>query len=322
MQKRTVEKIVQGKMSQWLETITDEKLKKKVKDNLLVSGGCIASLFLNEKVNDFDVYIQDVEVLKELAAYYIKGVEGIQLFDGRYKDKLLEGRNEDGIGYFYSAVRTLKENQIKLFFANKSGGISFRETQNSIDQYIQDDERIDNNIPVQETERKKEYKPIFFSPNAISLSDDVQIVLRFWGNAEKIHETFDYVHATNYFTFNEGLVTNIQALECLLGKQLRYQGSHYPITSIIRMKKFIKRGWNISAGEMLKIMMHISKLDLSDVDVLEEQLIGVDVAYFGTLIDALRGIKDTGENIDQSYIFEIINRIFNGESTETENNGE
>jgi hypothetical protein len=47
----------------------------------------------------------------------------------------------------------------------------------------------------------------FLSQNAISLTEDLQIVLRFSGNVTQIHKTFDFVHATNYFTFEEGLQT-------------------------------------------------------------------------------------------------------------------
>jgi hypothetical protein len=39
---------------------------------------------------------------------------------------------------------------------------------------------------------------------------------------------------------------------------------------------------------MLKMMLQVSDLDLKNPDVLEEQLIGVDVAYFSTLIEVLR----------------------------------
>jgi hypothetical protein len=92
----------------------------------------------------------------------------------------------------------------------------------------------------------KKYQVAFFSQNAISLTEDLQIVLRFSGNVTQIHKTFDFVHATNYFTFEEGLVTNVAALESILTKSLRYQGS-YPLTSVIRMKKFIQRGWTVNA---------------------------------------------------------------------------
>jgi hypothetical protein len=42
----------------------------------------------------------------------------------------------------------------------------------------------------------KEVPSRFLFPNAISLTEDVQIVLRFNGNVEQIHKTFDFVPLT------------------------------------------------------------------------------------------------------------------------------
>ena len=66
---------------------------------------------------------------------------------------------------------------------------------------------------------------------------------------------------------------------------------------------------NIS-WRMLKIMFQISELDLKNPDVLEEQLIGVDVAYFGTLVEILRGTK---HDITSEYLNNVIDKVF-GES--------
>jgi hypothetical protein len=68
------------------------------------------------------------------------------------------------------------------------------------------------------------------------------------------------VHATNYFTFEEGLVTNVAALESILTKSLRYQDP-YILLPVIRMKKFIQRGWT-KTGEILKMLFQVSELDL------------------------------------------------------------
>lgn len=294
MQTKTIRKNIEMKMDQWLETITDVELRKSVRKNILVSGGSIATLFFNEKVNDYDVYLMDRDVLKALVIYYTKSFDNIKVLDGREKLKYLGGQENDINGAYATSIRTLKEDQIKLFFEDKNGGMK-----------VNEDKEVG----------KFEYFPIFFSPNAISLSDDVQIVIRFWGNAVQVHKTFDFIHATNYFTFEEGLVTNKEALESLLTKQLKYQGSLYPLTTIIRVKKFLKRGWNITAGETLKVMFQISELDLKNPDVLEEQICGVDVAYFSALIEALRTVPK--EKYTSSYINAIIDKVFDGaEDTE------
>ena len=295
MKTKTINKVIKAKLNEWLETITDEKLRHDVKNNLLVSGGAIASMLLKEDVNDYDIYIQDMDVLVRLARYYSPGEKTV--LDGRlrldylskeypdidHNNPICPKTGEKYVAENYVRISNLKENQVKL----RIGGAGIR---------------------IEEKENTK-YLPVFFSQNAISLQDDIQIVLRFNGNPEEIHKTFDFIHATNYFTFKDNLVLNKEALESLITKNLVYQGSLYPLTSIIRMKKFISRHWTINAGEILKIMFQISDLNLRDIEVLEEQLIGVDVAYFAKLIECLRGVDSSV--ITPSFINNLIDTIFN-----------
>ena len=104
------------------------------------------------------------------------------------------------------------------------------------------------------------------------------------------------------------MVLRPAALEALLSKELRYVGSKYPICSIVRLRKFIERGWRINAGQILKMAMQISELNLKDVTVLEDQLTGVDTAYFIQLLERLK--EKYPEKVDAAYLVEIIDRIF------------
>ncbi len=297
MQTKTISKAIKSKLEEWLKTINDQQLKTDLEKNILVSGGSITSMFLNEPVNDYDIYIKDRNVLMNLVNYYTKDYTDIKVLDGTKKEELVRKLEKDYentvdnilmISNAYAiSLRNLKEDQIKLFFLGEKGFMRIEKT---------------------ESQEIKKYNPVFFSPNAISLSDDIQIVIRFFGDDKQIHKTFDFIHATNYFTFESGLVTNKEALESILTKQLKYQGSLYPLTSIIRMRKFLKRNWNINAGEILKIIFQLSELNLKDTDVLEEQLIGVDIAYFEKLVAILRNV-DT-KNITSDYLNTIIDKVF------------
>lgn len=304
MQIKTVRNNITMKMEQWLASITDETLRKDIKSNLLVSGGSITSMLLNEPINDYDVYLKDPGVLVRLLTYYLRlekllgeedDSDGLKIYDGRKKQEYVDDykkkhgdENLQSNNQYAVALRNLKENQIKIFFT-APGGIKVNESREK---------------------DKLDYHLRFVSPNAISLSDNIQVVCRFYGTDEQIHKTFDFIHATNYFTFKDGLVTNLEAVTSILTKQLKYQGSMYPVTSVIRMKKFIKRGWNINAGQILKMCMQISELDLTNPDVLEEQLIGVDVAYFSKLIEILREANISEEKKSAGYINTIIDRVF------------
>lgn len=314
MQVKTINKTIRAKIDAWLQSITDEKLREALADNVLVSGGSITSLLLNEPVNDYDIYIMDRGVLLRLTEYYVTPVEGADVWDGAKRAELIASLENNGAdllgskGQLGSALRNLAPDQVKIHLA---GGINGNFGGMKIEHALTKD--CDGVIPAE-----KPYRVAFLSPNAISLSDDLQIVVRFWGDAQAVHKTFDFIHATNYWTHKTGVVNNIPALESIMSKSLRYQGSLYPLTSVIRAKKFINRGWKISAGEYLKMMFQISLLDLTDIDVLEEQLIGVDVAYFSTIIEALRKHKE--QNVEfvptAPYMNTLIDRIFNDEEAE------
>lgn len=305
MQFKTIKKTVANKMEDWLASITDESLRKDVKANLLVSGGSICSLILGETVNDYDVYLQDRTVLMRLVEYYVKGIKDVEVWDGNKKEEIIaayrKNFSEADFNDHYSMVscsmRNLQPGQVKIFVPD--GGMK---VQNAIES-------------VKEGEAPKKYLVTYLSPNAISLTDDVQIVIRFHGTPVEIHKSFDFIHATNYFTFKDGIVTSIRALQSILSRQLYYQGSLYPLTSVIRAKKFIKRNWNITAGEYLKMIFQCSLLDFTDLDVLEEQLIGIDVAYFSTLVEALRTAQKNNADFKLSaeYLNEIIDRISQGD---------
>lgn len=133
--------------------------------------------------------------------------------------------------------------------------------------------------------------------------------MRFYGEPEEIHKNYDFIHCTNYWTSWDGnLVLNQPALESLLAKELRYVGSKYPVCSLFRLRKFIQRQWTVNAGQILKIAMQISALDLTDIKVLEDQLTGVDVAFFIDLVDKLKE-KDP-EKVNSAYLVEIVDQLF------------
>ena len=269
MKIKTIERNIYVKMNSWLATITAKKLKDRIRDNIIVTGGSIPSMFLNEPINDYDIYINDIDVCVDLVKYYMKK----HLTTG---DKIRKRENEGG--------------GVEIFISSR-GVLKLK------------------------PEEKKKYQLVYVTSNAITLTDQVQVVTRFTGSPEEIHKNYDFVHATNYWTFKTGLVTNIKALESLLTKELRYQGSKFPLCSIIRTRKFVSRKWTVNAGQYLKMALQLNELDLLDVKVLEEQLIGVDIAYFSHLIEILKAHQDetADKALDTFWLIKAIDRVFDQE---------
>jgi hypothetical protein len=263
------------------------EFKNKLKSNIIISGGALTSLFLNEEVNDYDIYFTDDTVINNIRNFYLEIYNRKQLTedeqDWKWSDK-------------FNCLYRLKHKNYEL--------LDEAELYNNWEKYTEITDALSSKFI---TEKEGEYIPICITPNAISLTNKIQLITRFTGTPEKILSNFDFVHTNNYYKFDTNeLVTNKKSLESILTKQLIYNGSKYPICSLIRTRKFIQRGWNISAAEYLKMAFQIKELDLYNLNILREQLIGVDAKYFIKFLEELKKYNSF-EEID---IFKLLDEIF------------
>lgn len=316
MNKNNILKKLNWKHNDFVNSIEDEDVRELVRNNSIVTGGAITSLLQDEYPNDFDYYFTDLETTKKVAQYYVKqfikdnplskdpkgkmSVPIVEVDEDRVrihiKSSGVIGENTDGQNYEYFESRPEEDGQ------------------EFIVQAVQEISEADE-IPANclDEEDKKKYRPLFLTDNAITLSDKVQLVIRFYGEAKQIHTNFDFVHCCNYWIpHSNKLVLKKNALVSILTKELKYIGSKYPLCSIVRLRKFIKRGWTINAGEILKICFQLSELDLTRVEVLEDQLVGVDTAYFKQLIDLLKSRQEEDKDFKptQAYLSTLVDRIF------------
>lgn len=336
MKRKTIKAVLVKKINDWIDSIDDENVQKAVKRDAIITGGCITSMLLNEPVNDYDVYFRTKETVKLVSEYYCKKFGEIKnnldkkiqpwVLDGADVELWKQGKkriedihpNWDGPDAVYE---NKDESKIPVMFYNvdkdrikimvDSDGIAGI----TVDPPVEITEQLDD-IEYQQAEKEQEdekYRPIFLTTNAITLSNKIQLVIRFWGEVKDIHSNYDFVHATCSFDFRFGILDlPARALEAIINKELFYCGSKYPICSVIRTRKFIKRGWNINAGQYLKMCFQISELDLTDIAVLEDQLVGVDSVYFMQVIRNLQKMKEENkiDKVDTGYVMSIIDKIF------------
>lgn len=310
--RKTIIRTISHKMNKWLESIADEPLRERVRRAYFVSGGAIASMLLGDLPNDYDVYMTDLEVARDLANYYLAELQ-----------KPEEGENaSDKTSELVSKVEArIVDDRVRIMI--KSAGVL--DAEQGLDGYQYFEQlpvaEMDQYIERLRKKKDKDFHPAIATSNAISLHGGVQIIFRFVGTPDVVHKNFDFVHCLGYYHPNvhsfddsSGLQITTATLESILTRELQYVGSMYPICSMFRIKKFVNRGWTITAGTMLKISWDISKLDLHIPSVLQEQLVGMDAAYFHQVICLL---KEAGD-IDRTYLFEIVNRVFDTNEFNTE----
>lgn len=312
MNSKNIGKSLKAKLDNWVEHIDDPTIKKVVKENAMVSGGALVSLLTNEPVNDYDIYFKTYEACRAVADYYINkwnSKPGLDPFHKVYIDASTHDRVRLVIG---GAPKVNDKGEAEI---GRGYGMVAEEGETGIDDNTEPytSENQEDPTKPNPTIVKPPYRPRFFSTNAISLSDGIQLVIRFTGAIDVIHENFDFEHTKCSYDYNTGNV-NLppRALECIINKELLYSGSKYPLTSIIRTRKFITRGWHISAGQYVKMALELNELDLKDMEVFKDQVVGVDSAYFMSAIDAIekRMMKDPTFKIDNMYLFDVIDRIF------------
>lgn len=304
MKAKTIKSVLSRKFKAFVDSIDDPEIKNLVKENTIITGGAIASMLLGEKVNDYDMYFRTRDAASKIANYYLNKFKENPPTKFKWDGKPLP-----------MWVETL-EDRVKIVV--KSAGVA---SADGTDDYryfegVPDPDRTEVGEYVEEAlevvnqdKNDNSFRPIFLTSNAITLSDKVQLVTRFFGDPAEIHENYDFVHCTNYWTsWDRDLVLRPEALESLLARELKYVGSKYPLCSFIRTRKFIQRGWTINAGQYLKMGMQLSQLDLNDLGTLEDQLVGVDFAYFIEIINLLKAKND--ERVDTAYLVELVDRIF------------
>lgn len=316
--KSTIEKILNNKISSWIDSITDSDVKLLAERDTIVTGGAIASLLMGDTPNDYDIYFKTYETALAISKYY---VETFNAKEGKLRS-LVKDYNPTVVEKVLKNIRGEEEKRILIqmksagiaaateekvayeYFENKSEADATRFVENLTGVLKSSQEVVEELVAI----KPKEYLPVFLSDNAISLSGKVQLVIRFFGEPSEIHKNYDYVHTTCFYTQCDRKVTlNVEALESIMSKSLVYNGSLYPIASVFRMRKFLSRGWRITAGQQLKMIWQISELDLSNREVLNDQLLGVDQAYMHQLIAAL---KNATGKVDATYVAKIIDDIF------------
>lgn len=356
MKRRNIERKLNDVIKSYIESVNDPELRKLMRKNIIVTGGAIANMLIDEEPNDYDIYFKDKETTIKVAEYYcaLAKKEGIAKLYTLYYDmeevqEILKLDVESLLKEVNSEIdsQDLDEEEVNelnydvpiedfMCLSNikykKFGDykISWRILHNIYNTFKNDETRVKvycfgdygtvgeinpDKIDSQEVEGSDEgeYEIKFISSNAITLSDKIQIVIRFYGNVEEIHKNFDFIHATGVWdSETRKLTTTTEQLEALINRSLIYKGSLYPLASIFRARKFIYRGWTIDAGQYLKMAFQLNDLDLLDPYTLEEQLTGVDLLYFYQIISDLKYkmMKDEDFKPTTEYFIKIIERVF------------
>jgi hypothetical protein len=267
-----------------------------IRDTYL-TGGVIASLKQNtdkpadEVINDFDIYFKNKTTLIKLVKFYLEKYHRF----GRQANEKIDCIKDIGLIY-----RDIEGNEY------------------SEDQYIADDNQkifISLSIPdeYKQLQQHHEYRKWLTDKDSLSYITHhslsigkFQIILRFVGEPEEVHKYFDFEHAKGVYDLYSGKLHVPQNVElAILKKELIYTGSIYPIKSILRVKKFLQRGYSIKHIYLLKMIFQVYRTNITNPKVLEDQLMGVygeNVSNFFSRLESGTMDSDLFEDLIQSML--------------------
>ena len=290
----------------------DQALFDDCYKNIMVCGGAIASMYLGERPNDYDFYFKDHHTLKRLIEFWV------EILNYHYEIEPDEFELQQDTCLNIKGEREFN----RLKFKIPNGFIDFtgrvvKEGLRSFGEEVSTVPRSGRPFGVGEIPRILTNNAMTFgSRYNYSTKLQYQLIFRFHGPMVDIWKNFDFRHAmSGYALANDTLHIDVTTLETIISKTLIYQGSLYPIATLFRLRKFLKRGWRISAGQLIKIAHQLSEdVNFNDIEMLQEQLMGVDILFMRELLDVVEKYKEKA--IDQTYLAEIIDKIFDGQTYE------
>jgi len=214
-----IQGIIRRKIGDWLESIDNMELRLFLSDKIIVTGGSIASLLRGEKVNDYDVYFTTREAATRVASYYLARFaanppKSMQQSPVRMyvDDKSDPDRiriviqsagviSADGDGGQYEYFETTPPANAADYVADVVAPVVDEDEQrltnelrdSTTDAGIPDSDNPElmslveqvatEDLPPMATgpgaKAKNKYRPIFLSGNAITLSNEIQLIIRF-----------------------------------------------------------------------------------------------------------------------------------------------
>lgn len=170
---------------------------------------------------------------------------------------------------------------------------------------------------------EKEFDFVFKTDNAITYKNDkikVQIITmpeNIGLSNDELISKFDFTIAMGLYDLVEDtFVLGDCFLRDLCSRELVFNTkAQYPIASMYRMKKFLKRGYKISGTEIVKMSLAIHGLKIETYRDLKPQLMGIDTLFLKDLTDLLL----TKEYAEKKYDFnEFLDLLDVGETDRLE----
>lgn len=255
--KNQVEELLSVEAIKFLKLIDDQELRAKVRDGMTIAGGCILSLFHEEEVRDYDIFLNSKQLQLEVASYFAKQVIGQIDVVG------------DSLESFVKKNSSLKEMNLFLKTSHSNGVKLAIESATSEAK----DFKIKESSVLYDETMKTIAQRVFFSRYAITFGK-YQIVLRkIIASYDDIEKTFDIKTCMAGYTFDKGLEVSVKSMSLIINKFVELNNDIEPeFNTLLRCIKYASKGYDVSPEDVLLFLYRFKNVNLNDLIELHKQL--------------------------------------------------
>lgn len=123
---------------------------------------------------------------------------------------------------------------------------------------------------------------------------------------------FDYTICMGAFDLDSmEFILHNKFLEHVAGRELCYNiYGKYPLSSLFRLRKYLKKGYTISGTEIIKLGLSINALQMKTYHDLKAQLQGIDTLFLKELTDTLLKPEYAEKEYDFDTFMNLIDSYF------------
>jgi len=130
----------------------------------------------------------------------------------------------------------------------------------------------------------------------------------YMGSPGEVLTSFDFTICMGAYSFKEdkfyfydNFFRNLACKELIFNIK-----ASFPISSLFRLRKFLKKEYKISGCEIIKLGLSIEKLKIDTYVKLIEQLMGIDIAFLKDLIDTMNTCEFNNKTYDFDEFLKMI----------------
>ena len=127
-----------------------------------------------------------------------------------------------------------------------------------------------------------------------------QIIKIYTGTPKDVIAKFDFTvcqaawSEQDKFTFGDGFFHHLAQRRLVVNV-----GTEFPISTLFRVRKYLRRGFTLSGIESIKLGLAIQKLEIKTTKELRRQIMGIDTLFLRELTDALKSDEEKGYEFNE-----------------------